>query len=148
MTLQIAELSLDTTASTTGTVFRIVEVTLDVSAGSGGNAPVLSGTVSPVGPVSAGTQVTMAITVSGSYTSTAWTLDVVSPPVELAQSPLSVSFVAPYLTDQTDVLVDVTATGPGGTSAPLTLAVTVMPHLSWYLALDGTWHPTAGNVLL
>jgi hypothetical protein len=146
MTLQIADLSFDTSASTTGDVLRIVEISFDVS----GNAPtILTGTVSPPGSVLPGTQVTMTVTIQGSYTSVTWTVLPGSPTVELAGSQLQKSFTAPYVTDTQDVMIGITAVGPGGTSQQLVLTSTVVAQaLGWYVDVDSTWQPVTGTSIL
>lgn len=141
MPLQVVDLSFDATSPSGANVLRVVEISFD----AGGNAPVLTGTVSPVGPVLAGSTVTMSVTIAGAYTGTTWTAP---PSVSLAGNATTKTFTAPYTTDLSDVIVSVTATGPGGTSAVLTLTVSVLPHVDWYLSSAGVWTPLTDSTLL
>jgi hypothetical protein len=144
MTIQVAEMALSVNAPP-ASVLQVSMLSLAVV----GNAPSLTGTVLVNGTESAnargGDVVTMNITIDQAYTSVAWTLDPTSAPAEMAGTDTSRQFVAPYLLDGADVLIAVTATGPGGTSAPLMLAVTVYPHADWYADATGTWQPLRTN---
>lgn len=145
MTVQIAEMALNVDAAP-ASVLQIASMSFDVV----GNRPTVTGTVLVEGVAAptaqAGELVTMQIAIDQAYTSVSWTLDPTSVPADLAGTDTQRTFLAPYTLDGGDVLVAVTATGTGGTSVPLMLAVTVYPHPSWFMDGGGEWRPRIRNV--
>lgn len=117
---------------------------VDVSLAATGNAPTVTGTVSPSGLVQGGETVTMTITTTGNVTGTTWT--VVTGGVTLAGSGSSRTFTAPYVPDSEAVVVQVDVTGPDG-SASATLGATVEAQVDWWY--DGTaWQPILDRTIL
>lgn len=129
---------------------QVAEVSLEITSTS--IPPQLTGTTTSGGlevtTVKGGTSVAFNLTITGSVTSTTWTVAPGSAAVTLTGSGNVLrTIAAPYLTDQDDVLVNVTATGAGG-SATYSFAVTVVPTLLWYLDGSSVWRPYKGGTVL
>lgn len=139
--LQVSDIGGTAQAGTPG-VLRVIDIFGSVL----GRGPQVTGAVSPTTTaVMPGTAVTMTLTVTGGYTSIAWTLDPDSPVVQFTGTDLEKSFVAPYIPpgDVPDVTVNVVVTNANGSSS-LRLFKTVVPHPLWYLKA-GVWRPIVGG---
>lgn len=140
--LQITQVELAADpAPATGDTLRILAVELESNAGPSGAPSLAKGTVSPYVTVPGGTDVELSVVAGSGTTSTTWTPQAGSLPVDLAGTDTLKSFQTPYTPEGGLVAFAVTATGPGGNSGPVLMSVQVLPHPSWHLA-GGVWAPT------
>jgi endoglucanase len=147
--VQVARTAATTPAVAAGAQVQVARTTATTLTSVVTPAPRISGTnlTRPV-PTEAYDEVSMTLTITGTFTSTTWTqLDTGAPDVTLSGSDVSKVFVTPAVLDGGRVQFSVTATGPGGTSAPVVFTVDFETHNSYFH--DGlNWAPTVKSVAL